>query len=504
MSNLPPTDRELSDIQTTILPALDQDILAVDSDAAVTSVRLARESFEQERDALKSIRQNYENIISTRRRIPPEIWSEIFLYGHSLDSDHKFDWPSRTIWQLSQVCQTWRNLALSLHACWSSIVLHFSSGRPASERDVHLLAFVLERSHQHLLDVTILDTTNDDLPFTRRMREQVFAESHRWRTAQLHHIQVSSVLYAPLRGRLPQLKLLDFAFPGGMDSDNAVISAFKDCPRLVTVVLTGADPRKLDLPGNQITCLRLSDNRGADYFGAYVDLISRCPLLESLHADFSEGTRDPFLQSLTLPYLRDLKATDPNLLDYLTLPRLEVAALDARFSMPIADSLYSFYSVIRRSNCASNLTELRIIDLPFTLRRSEPHLLLSILSQTTKLATLQVDASMRHSDESSRKQIIDVMKALEVVPGHRVTFLPRLLSLDIKQADEDHESGCIPCLEPHDGFVAMLKARHAGNEVGLSKLEKVGIPVRGKNAPILDHNFHDMIASFYCIPNDFA
>ncbi|KAF9035306.1 hypothetical protein BDZ89DRAFT_487187 [Hymenopellis radicata] len=197
MSNLPPTDRELSDIQTTILPTLDHDILSVD--AAVTAARLALESLEQEQDALVNIKQNYESIISTRRRIPPEIWSEIFLYGHfleSLDWKEVFHWPSRTIWQLSQVCQTWRNLAFSLHSCWSSIVLEFKQlDRPASERDVELLAFVLERSHQHLLDVTIRDYNNDDLPFIRRMREKVFAESHRWRTA---HIEVNSVLCSPL------------------------------------------------------------------------------------------------------------------------------------------------------------------------------------------------------------------------------------------------------------------------------------------------------------------
>ncbi|KAF9024399.1 hypothetical protein BDZ89DRAFT_1136037 [Hymenopellis radicata] len=114
---------------------------------------------------------------------------------------------------------------------------------------------------------------------------------------------------------------LGFRFPRGMDSDNAVISAFKDCPRLVTVALTGADPRMLELPVKQITCLRLSDNRGADYFGAYVDLISRCPLLEILHVYFPERARNPLPKSFTLPCLRGLTATsDPSLLDSLALP----------------------------------------------------------------------------------------------------------------------------------------------------------------------------------------
>ncbi len=59
--------------------------------------------------------------------------------------------------------------------------------------DVELLAFILERSDRHLLDVTLIDRTlainSEDLPFQCRMRDMVFAECHRWRTARLvnHH-----------------------------------------------------------------------------------------------------------------------------------------------------------------------------------------------------------------------------------------------------------------------------------------------------------------------------
>ncbi|KAF9030432.1 hypothetical protein BDZ89DRAFT_1159311 [Hymenopellis radicata] len=426
--NFPPTDAELSEFGATILPVVERDIATLST--TIDAARLVLQSLEQERDALYTVQQSYRNIISTRRRIPQEIWSEIFLYAHSLNDDcpdWHFNrvWPFRTIWQLSQVCQTWRNLAFSLHSCWSSIALKFPLDWPAAERDVDLLAFVLERSHQHLLDVTIVDRNDDGLPFTRRMREKAFAESHRWRTARLtdFHVEVSpGSLYAPLRGRLPRLELLDIEFI--VRGDHATISAFKDCPRLVAVGLAGVNPRIVELPMKQITCLRLYDIRPGDDFRAYMDLIGQCPLLEILLVDLeSERAQDPLL-SLTLPCLRDLTATYPYLLDSLTLPRLEVAALDQRSSSPHPDTLYSFYCLIRRSNCAGNLTELRITRVSLTLHRAEPHLLLSILSQTTKLATLQVDASMRHSDEWSRTQIIDVMKALEVVPGHRVTFLP--------------------------------------------------------------------------------
>ncbi|KAF9030449.1 hypothetical protein BDZ89DRAFT_1159324 [Hymenopellis radicata] len=492
-SNLPPTDRELYDIQTTILPVLDQDILAVDSDAAVTTGPLALESLEQERDALKTIKQNYENIISTRRRIPPEIWSEIFLYAHSLDSDKKVYRASRTIWKLSQVCQTWRNLAFSLHSCWSSIVLEYFSSelQVSSERNVEILAFVLERSHQHLLDITFGYLGSGDLPFPRRMREMVFAESHRWRTARLadYHEVRRDLLYAPLRGRLPQLERLDLHT---VPFEGAVISAFMDCPRLVKVTLFGPDPRVVELPVKQITCLHLRANFGDSNFRAYADLIGQCSLLEILFVDsVSEPVQDPLLQSPTHPCLRDLTTTCPYLLDSLTVPQLEVAALDQRVSCCTPDTLYSFCCLIQRSNCASNLTELRLIGVPLTLHRSEPHhLLLSILCQTIKLGALQLEASMLRfqeddpfhgggtPDDWSVTQIMDIMRALEVVPGHTVTFLPRLVSLDIMVTDHT-DMDCIPYLEPHDDFLAMLKARRAGNEVGLvSKLEKFHFALR--------------------------
>ncbi|KAF9024420.1 hypothetical protein BDZ89DRAFT_1069081 [Hymenopellis radicata] len=257
--------------------------------------------------------------------------------------------------------------------------------------------------------------------------------------------------------------------------DTGIISAFKDCPRLVDVILRGGDHHMVEFPVKQITCLGLYDYSPVRDFRACVDLVSQCPWLETLCVHVKpEHAQDPFQQSIIHPCLRELSATHPYLLDSLTLPRLEVAALDATFSVPHPDTLYSFYCLIRRSNCASNLTELRIKYTPLTLHHSTPHLLLAILSQTTGLAALQLWTTGLDSqylpDEWSRTQIIAVVKALEVVPGHHVAFLPRLASLDIEVAG--HQMDCIPYLEPHHDFVAMLKGRHAGNEDGISKLEK--------------------------------
>ncbi|KAF8901094.1 hypothetical protein CPB85DRAFT_134635 [Mucidula mucida] len=472
MSNFPPTELELYEIQTTILPDLDQDILAVKLDASVTT---ALESLEQERDALEDLKRSYEDIISTQRRIPPEIWSEIFLYGDSMDWKREFDWPFRTIWQLSQVCQTWRNVALSLHSCWSSIELDFSSRRPAPEKDVELLSLILERSRQHSLNITLLHHGNENLPVSLcRMRDKVFAESHRWRTARLvdYHQVRPDLLYAPLRGRLPQLEHLEFG-PDirGIISDDSVVLAFEDCPRLVTVCLTGADPRTIELPVEQITCLRLYNKARPGYFRPFVDLVNQCPLLESLRVDLlHEAEQDSLVQSLTLPFLRELDASHPDLLDSLTLPRLEVATLSNRYSSLHYDTLYAFHCLIGRSNCASNLTELRIMQVPWALHHSEPHLLLSVLSQTTGLTTLQLEPNMfdfelRLTDEWSGTQLRDVMNALAVVAGQRVVFLPRLVSLDIDVTGHDNKDGLL-YLEPHDDFIALLKGRH---EVGLRR-----------------------------------
>ncbi|KAF8901093.1 hypothetical protein CPB85DRAFT_1324319 [Mucidula mucida] len=475
VSNLPPTELELSKIQTAILPPLDQDIVVVDS--AITAARLALESLEQERDALKSIKRDFENIISVRRRIPPEIWSEIFLYGdswHDRDPDEVIDWTSRIIWQLRQVCQTWRKLALSLHSCWSVMVLRFSERWPASEKDVELTSFVLECSRPHLLDITLIHRSAEDFPVPNRMREMVFAESYRWRTAHLfdYHPVRPELLYAPLRGRLPLLEHLDFQSDIGMDSDNAIISIFKDCPRLVNVTLI-TEYCFVEVPVKQLTCLRFDEHEPS---WRLVELIGQCSLLESLHVEFDDWTEHPLLQSVTLPCLRNLNVLDPHLLDCLTLPRLEVAAFDQAYRYLHPNTLYSFYRLIQRSNCARNLTELQISHASLSLHQSEPHLLLSLLSQTTGLAKLKLSASVSDDqsntpDDHSVTQVMDVMRALEIVPGHhRVAFLPRLVSLQITVTGHK-DLDCIPYLEPYADFVAMLKVRHAA--VGL-RLKEFG------------------------------
>ncbi len=474
--NFPPTDQEISDIQTTILPDIERDITAIST--TIDAARAALQFLEQQRDALNDVQQSFQNIISIQRRIPQEIWSEIFLYAHPSNSDKNFfNWPFRSMWNLSQVCHTWRNLALSLHSCWSSIVLDFSSGPPPSERDVKLLDFFLKRSHQHVLDVTLKGHNTKDLPVPLwHMRERVFAESHRWRTVQLVEFYQArlDLRYALLRGRMPLLERLDLVFLQPMD---AVISAFMDCPRLVHVTLSGADPRMLELPAKQLTSLYLRDGWPVIPFSAYEDVLSQGSSLKVLVVSLERDLRHPppLPGSLTLPSLRDLTATEPDFLDSLrTLSRLEVAALDGRKSLN-PNTLYSFYHLIQCSNCASNLAELRFFVRPLsTVHRSEPHLLLTILSQTVILAALKLEASVywdNAEDDWCITQIVDIMRALEIVPGETVAFLPRLLSLDVKVRGHTGTDGA-PYLEPHDSFIAMLKARHAGNEGRLSRLQK--------------------------------
>ncbi|KAF8901087.1 hypothetical protein CPB85DRAFT_1324301 [Mucidula mucida] len=106
------------------------------------------------------------------------------------------------------------------------------------------------------------------------------------------------------------------------------------------------------------------------------------------------------------------------------------------------------------------------MQVPLTLHHSEPHLLLSVLSQTTALATLQLEANvfdfrLDSIDEWSTTQVTDLMNALAVVAGQRVVFLPRLVSLDIDVTGHTNIDG-IPYLEPHGNFIGMLKARHEG------------------------------------------
>ncbi len=82
------------------------------------------------------------------------------LYTLSSPADFNAFDASGSIWQLSHVCQRWRNVALSLQSFWSTMDVYFPEAAQ-SKADVERLKAGIQRSRQGLLSVALND---DDKP----------------------------------------------------------------------------------------------------------------------------------------------------------------------------------------------------------------------------------------------------------------------------------------------------------------------------------------------------
>ncbi|KAF9035085.1 hypothetical protein BDZ89DRAFT_1062342 [Hymenopellis radicata] len=488
-SNFPATDEEISHIRDTILPTVSDDISSIES--KVASLHQVIRSMGQERERLKNVHQKYNNLISLHRTLPLEIWSEIFLYTLSNTSDSNALDASGIMWQLSHVCQRWRNIALSLRSLWSTIDLHFPKAAQ-HEADVQCLEAVLHRSREGLLDVSL----RHDIPslrlslssypsFLQRMLDIVVAESYRWRHLFLSdHRGHLSMLYAPLHNRLPRLECLDI-YCADMGPKERLV--FKDCPRLrkFSLVVT---PLLVELPWDQITELDLScmDFDDEEDRRACMRLIGQCPSLQILSTPSwnSEDDEDESAYApITCWNMRELSATSVPVIDALTLPHLRECSLNSDPPTTHYGILRSFKQLLIRSNCLSALTSLSLASVP--LDTSPEHSLLSILSQTHSLTLLDLEVSMQEfsdlTDIDDREQIVAIVKSLEVVPTETVTFLPLLSSLNIRVYNHSGPL-TLPYFGPLGSLASTLKSRWEGDDmVGLARLRTCHFTVQAKH-----------------------
>ncbi|KAF9024341.1 hypothetical protein BDZ89DRAFT_1069155 [Hymenopellis radicata] len=474
-TNFPATQPEASHIQNAILPSIEVDISSLSAKIAALPATL--HSMEQERDALEAVHKQYRNLIHPRRALPPELWSEIFLFA--------------ILGQIDQVCRPWRDIVLSLHSLWSMIVV----ASIPSANEAPILEVVLQRTGQHPLELTLYNAGS--LHRARRSSDvhdlwtskdgvlgMILAESHHWRLVKiLGYQEDSDILYAPLSGRLPQLESLSLHFPYGQPGlvdltpvaeAQPVIIVFRDCPHLTKVFITGKR-HPIDLPYASITELHMEDYAKPllhEDCWASIRLVSQCTSLEKLR---DSGCRDPDHSSLSAPLIPPLMihpnlhklATGCNhLIDRLTLPQLDEAVLSKELDHPYANILPSFDRLLRRSHCTS-LTRLLIVDLPLA-----DHLLISILSQTPSLTTLQLTARVADHQEpntQAMQEVTEFIQALQVTPQQNVTFLPRVSKIHLTG---HMDSSGIPYFGPRGSFSSMVKARWEGDtERGLAKLE---------------------------------
>ncbi|KAF9002215.1 hypothetical protein BDZ89DRAFT_666697 [Hymenopellis radicata] len=486
-SNLPATDEEISHIRHTILSTVSDEISSIDS--KVASLHEAIRSMEEERESLKAVQKKYNNLVSLHRTLPSEIWSEIFLQTLSSRSDpNAFD-ASGSIWQLSHVCQRWRNVALSLRSFWTYVNLRFPKAAQ-QEADVQRLEVVLQRSRQGPLDVSLQSQSgycpSSDPSILKRILDIILAESHRWRVLHLSDYRGSlNMLYAPLHNRLPRLQRLSLECGQIEPKDQSI---FKDCPCLTKLTLGGSPP-VLEFPWDQITELDLAgmDAEGdEDDIRACMRLIGLCTSLETLSVPYwyleDDEAESPYTPT-TCSNVRKLDIKSVRVIDALTLPRLREAFLHRG---PAYDALYSFKQLLVRSNSLSALTSLSLASVP--LAASPDSTLHSLLSQTRSLAFLDLVVSLLEFDDQTgvnarkdREQIVAIVESLKVIRTKTVTFLPLLSSLDIQIHHHRDPSG-LYYFGPVGSFASTVETRWKGDDtVGLARLKTCHFSVQARH-----------------------
>jgi hypothetical protein len=182
--------------------------------------------------------------ISAIRRFPAELICRIMLLALGIPNPED-DEPSeprlRVIpydvsdcdlgpWPLSQVCRSWRNVALGFPRMWSCVRVRFRKN--FSPPPLELLQAYLNRSGSYRLHVTlIIGPATVDWKRTKQLR-LLLSSSHRWHSARIHINASQFSCLRPLKGKLSQLQSFNLVFGGGGDPPPHLSGLFKCTPSL--------------------------------------------------------------------------------------------------------------------------------------------------------------------------------------------------------------------------------------------------------------------------------
>ncbi|KAJ7434095.1 hypothetical protein B0H11DRAFT_740370 [Mycena galericulata] len=285
--------------------------------------------------------------------LPTEIISEIFIQFLPTAPNRPLPHGFRSPALLTQLCRSWRNIALATPSLWSALYLKLRN--PSSFQTW------LARSRDLSLSIS-LDTGSEymESPFQPEQLtpfvDELASHSLRWRGIQLFMPVVNLGLK---QRQFPLLYTLVLGPPDGEDGDDDEAIILLDyAPLLQPLSLShDFDPDLYILPWSQITtlsvtmlsayeCARiLAKTASLMHFTASLDdddepLSSVTPLLHLQELVLRESATAPslnqqlFLDKLTTPALRHLRISERNF--YHCDPRPQILSLLLRSQPPLA------------------------------------------------------------------------------------------------------------------------------------------------------------------------
>ena len=312
----------------------------------------------------------HKSVLSAVRRIPPELWGEIFIHTTTT-----LPWASsrwNTIpWGLSHVCRPWRTAALSVSSLWSrlpTIYLHKKTPRSYIAQITELLArsrdapisFYLYAPFKELESHPIIDALS--------------LHSERWQTVTIDSTNPTIFAFKGVKGRLSSLRTLSLEI--WRQTEPEVFDMFEDAPQLREVHLDGPFPGEIRLPFSQL--VRYKERvRGRGMADFTISLATSLTTLE-----ISRYSESPDIPVITLPLLLTLKVQFDDFLprgflDNLTLPAIQemwIAGFTGHLIPVLTAMISRSHSPCLLKKFAFRTTELASGELT-TLLKLTPHLL---------------------------------------------------------------------------------------------------------------------------------
>ncbi|KAF9006368.1 hypothetical protein BDZ89DRAFT_571010 [Hymenopellis radicata] len=396
-TNHPPSPQD-SVVISEVIRLIDDQVARLDTAMALPSTALphistrpfrvpwhqsaSRDEQKTQRADVRRLRAQIQSLNSTVRRLPPEIWQEVFLFVRNHEAEVDVFSLLDPVYMVGQVCQLWRRLSQSCPRLWSRFLVSSTKLLKLSWC-VSRLRMVLERTGSVPLDFTFSYRRGGRYSDTREAPVELLTllmqYSSQWRSAEFRAITFAeALLLENVRGRVPEIRSVQLSLDREEfePEQTDMISAFEIAPKLSQVVL-GTLPLGhvlLDSGAKQLLqYLRLEHHERSDLVYAHGTpslsaILHDYPNLTAVRISF-EAVREsrvlarptpppPSAPRSVYPKLTSLAVSEVECLNHISLPNLVDlhAGLHAREYIP--GLLPCTIALLQHSRCS--LSSLRL------------------------------------------------------------------------------------------------------------------------------------------------
>ncbi|KAJ7755580.1 hypothetical protein B0H16DRAFT_1372103 [Mycena metata] len=252
------------------------------------------EELTEKRDNLNEFIDPHLALLSPARRLPHDVVAEIFAASLPSDRNAVIQGTESPL-LLCHICQAWRTLALSTPRLWASLHIVGPPDAPKLHQINDAVAWWLDKSGGLPLSISIVQsswTRNADLVI---LLQTLVQYASRWQQIRIclgsHHFVQPLVGLLPVD--VPFLETVVFeGFPSNVDE---AFTAFLGTNSLRALTLQGEGTSRFSfqtLPWNELRHLFLGTSAACHTVAQGLELLRRCPNLESCGLTFMIGVQN--------------------------------------------------------------------------------------------------------------------------------------------------------------------------------------------------------------------